>query len=289
MHARTPSRRPTLIAAVVLAAGLPTLLAIVGGCDGCRSGVPAARPHDAGPPPLPTGIVLGVVELAPGAELPSEPEEPPDPRRPPHPPDVCPPPRHDDHQPVHLVQGDRLTGVLVTGSGFAHSPAFTKTVHEVRIEDCRLSPRMIVATRGDTLRITNRTDYPFLPTIGAGGGFLQAMLHDQTRDLPLDHPGVQDVTCGFAAPCGHTDLVVLMHPVHTVSTATGEFRLVAPVGALEVHAWHPLFRDASTNVTVRAGATVRAEIVLTPLPPRPPQPAPPPIQGHPEDQPGVLY
>jgi len=289
MHARPPSRRPTLIAAVVLAAGLPTVLAIGGGCDGCRSGGAAAPTSDAGPPPIATGTVVGVVKLASGAELPSEPEEPPDPRRPPHPPDVCGPPRRDDRQPVRLVHGDRLAGVLVTGSGFSSSPAHTKAVHEVRIENCRLAPRMVVATRGDTLRISNRTDYPFLPTLGGGGGFLQALLHDQTRDLPLDRPGVQEVTCGFAAPCGRAHLVVMMHPVHTVTTGTGDFRIVAPVGSLELHAWHPLFRDVSTRVTVRRGATVRAELALTPLPPQPPAPVAPPIVGHPEDQPGVFF
>ncbi len=277
MHAPMPSRRPSLLAAVVLAAGLPTGLALAGGCDGCRSAGAAGPAHDAGPPPTPTGTVVGIVKLARGTTLPSDPVEPPDPRRPPHPPDVCGPPRRDDRQPVALVAPDRLAGVLVTGSGFSRSPAHSPTVHEVRIDDCRLAPRMVAATRGDTLRLTNRTDYPFLPTLGSGGGFLQALLHDQTRDLPLDHPGVQQLTCGFAAPCGRTDIVVLMHPVHTVTTRTGEFRLVAPVGSLELHAWQPPLPDGPP----RPGPPP------TPLPPPPPLPPTPPTTGHPEEQPGL--
>jgi hypothetical protein len=218
--------------------------------------------------------VEGVVRLAEGVELPSYPLV--TDTNQPAPPASCTPPRTADRQPVALGEGRGLVEVLVAGSEFDATPAEHAPVdHAVTIRDCRLDPPFVVATRGDRISLTNGTDYPFLPGLGSSG-FMQALLHGETRPIALDQGRVMQLGCHFAAACGRTDIVVLDHEVHAVSTASGRFRIERfPAGdGAEVHAWHPLFEDARATVQVRAGEVTRVELVLRPAPP-PPAPPPP--------------
>jgi hypothetical protein len=123
---------------------------------------------------------------------------------------------------------------------------------------------------------------------------MQALMKDETRDFPLETGGIYNVTCGFAAPCGRTDVVVVYHPVHAVTGADGHFRIEnVPAGQeVELHAWHPLFEEVMARVTVAAGHTETLELTLTPVPTPEAPPETPPTEGADdgpaENQPGLF-
>jgi hypothetical protein len=188
---------------------------------------------------------------------------------------------------VRRVEGDQLAGVLITLSDFETDPPYEPATHELFIRDCRLTPALVVATRGDHIRLANETDYPFLPELGTG--MLRAVLRGAPQDIELGEAGIRYLECGFAASCGRTVVVTLHHPLHATTDEGGRFRIEdVPLGdELKVSAWHPLFQEAHRLVTVRAGegpadevATV--ELVLTPAP----SGAAGPPEGTPEPSPG---
>ena len=260
--------------------GLVCLVLLLSGCDGCggtREPTTDPETSDEGPSSG-TTVIEGVVRLAEGEELPSFPENPmvPTPGRADLP-DECTPAQERDRQPVQQASGGGLTGVLIALHDFATVPDHEPVTHEMTITDCRLSPRIIVATRDDTLRITNETDYPFLPNFGSG--LMQALLHENSREVELGQGGVRTLECGFAAPCGRAEIVTLYHPLHTVTDERGHFRIEdVPSGEeIRISAWHPLFREAHETLTVAAGETRTVELVITPAeitpPPEPVEPA----------------
>ncbi len=242
---------------------------VCGGATEVPSGT--VRAHAA---PASTATIEGVVRLAEGAELPRWPENPMTPANRPALPDGCTPPQESDREPVHRVGDGRLAGVLITLANFQGGPAHEPETHELTIRDCRLTPSLIVATRGDTLRIVNQTDYPFMPNFGTG--MLQAVLHEQSRDVELAEGGHRTLTCGFGASCGRAEVVTLYHPLHAVTDEDGRFRIenVPANDELRIGAWHMLFQEANQDLTLQPGETRRVELVLTPAPP----PAPPPPQ-----------
>ncbi len=239
------------------------------------------------------GTVEGVVRIAAGAELPTNPDLR-TPAQPPMP-EACTPPLISDRQPVTMGDDRLLEGILVQASDFSEQAMEQvkrePVTHELFIRDCRLTPRFIPAVIGDTLKLTNETDYPFMPTMG-GGGLMQAVLYQNSREFPLDRGGIFSMTCGFAAPCGRSDIVVVFHPVHTVTGEGGVFRMenVPADEDVSIHAWHPLFEDVSQTVRVGAGETTHIELEITPAP----QPEPPPQEeteeptGPAENQPGLF-
>jgi len=228
-------------------------------------------------------VVEGTIRLADGAELPRyKPEQLG--RRPGQPalPADCLPALESDLEPVSRTPEGLLDGVMVAATGDVDAferelPTYQPQVRDVRIERCRLTPRLVVAVRGDTLRVTNTGDYPFLPTMG-DSPFLRALTRGQHRDFALDQGGVRSLGCGFAAPCGRTEIVVVYHPVFAVTDATGHFRMEnVPVGDhLVFHAWHPLFEEATATADVREGEVAHVELVMRPAPPRPTAPPPTP-------------
>ncbi len=229
------------------------------------------------------------MRLVAGAEAPQYPENPmvPPPGRP-ETPDTCSPPQQTDRAPLQPT-GDRgLNGVLVALHDFGTLPDHDPVTHEMTITDCRLSPRLLVATRGDRLRLTNETDYPFLPNFGTG--VMQALLYESTREMELGQGGVRTLQCGFAASCGRAEIVTLYHPLHDVSDEVGHFRItdVPAGGELRISAWHPLVQEASETLTLRAGETRVIELVVTPAEITPPQ-TPEPREGPAEDDPDILF
>ena len=244
------------------------------GCgDGCdRDGaqqpeepVAAAEPTAGATSSL--GAIDGVVRLAAGAELPSYPLVTGSAQ--PAPPEQCSPPRVADRQPVTAGPEGALGGILIAVSGFDFSllPERQAVTHRVVIDDCRLSPPFVHATRGDQLELVNETDYPFLPVIG-GSPMLQALLQNESRIVALDQGGVRSIGCAFAAPCGRSDVVVVYHPLHVLTDERGRFHLPGvPAGtALSVSAWHPLFREEIATVTLEAGGRAEVSMLLTPAP-----------------------
>lgn len=272
------------------------LVVVLGGCDGCGSTQePGAEPGTegaagGGAADTSHAILEGVVRLAEGAEAPAYPTHPMvPPQGRPAPPEACAPPQQTDRAPLVPAADRALNGVLVAIHDFAAIPAHEPVTHEMTITDCRLSPRLVVATRGDRLRLTNRTDYPFLPNFGMG--VMQALLHEASREVELGEGGVRTLECGFAAPCGRAEIVTLYHPLHAVSDEAGRFRIEGiPAGEeLRVSAWHPLLEEASQTLTLRGGETRRVELVVTPAPVPEAPPEAPPRDGPAEDDPDILF
>lgn len=280
------------------------MLVLLSACSSCNEARPGSEESPEDPratTATPEGFVVlrGVVRLAEGAEVPLFPEAtmqggaglqggaalP----------GECPPPRSRDRMPVRMDASRGLSNVVLTVSDRElryeefmellgpHEPVERPVV----IRDCRLDPPVVAATVGDTLVMSSEHEYPFLPTFGRSG-FMQALLPAEPRRVELEQGGVQAIRCGFTAPCGRTDVVIAYTPIHTLSGEDGRFEL-PPVPAdrpLVIHAWHPLFQEATVELTSGEGA--EATLLLEPAPqPEPPEPPTDP-DARPEDQPGLF-
>lgn len=201
-------------------------------------------------------------------EIGIDPESPPRPK-------YCGPLQASSTRPTTLGEGRVLRAITVAATGDVEhfKSALGKALlderppreHVLTIRDCELSPRAITASRGDTLKLVNEDDYPFMPRV-VGRAFHQVLLRGGPQTIPLDRGGTQAITCGLGATCGRADIVVLHHPVHAVTDAAGTFRLTRVPAGKEVvlHAWHPLFEEATAKVTVAAGQTAKVEIAMRP-------------------------
>jgi len=282
-------RAAVLVAAALIGAS---------GCRGCSSAgsapAPSAAPSVSTPkPPAPQAVVEGVVRLAEGFSIPSYGAEGMEKKILDHVsgaglPGSCTPLQPSDRQPVKLTSDGHLAGVLLAASKFSHQPARAPRVHEVVIRNCRLEPALVVAMKGDTVRVRNEVDYPFMPGLGQQP-VARTLSRGQTYDVVLDKAGVNPLLCGFTAPCGRTDVVVMLHPYYAVTDATGRFRFEDfPAGeTVALSAWHPLFQESRQELRVEPGAHQKLEFALTPLPqpsatPKPDRPSTPtPSSGPP--------
>ena len=209
--------------------------------------------------------VEGVVRLASGSslalrELPQTRNQPPVPKQ-------CRREGKEPAPPVSLEQGNGLRGVTVFATDFSGPTRDTsRRVHDVAIEKCAMTPSFVLASRGDVLRLHNNTDYPFLPKFG-DTNLMRVILRDEQREIPLDFGGHSELRCGFAAPCGVTDVVVFYHRVFTKTAELGRYRLEnVPAGQpVKLHAWHPLYRDTEVTLELRAGETRTVDFVVHPL------------------------
>jgi hypothetical protein len=184
------------------------------------------------------------------------------------PPESCAPPKLDDRLPVRATAEGLLSAVVVAASNFKRQPVRAPIAHEVVIDDCRLTPRTVAAMKGDQLRVRTVVDYPFMPAFGdTTGKSVRTLIPGQTYDVSLDKPGVYPLLCGFTAPCGRADVIVMLHPVHAVTDAEGKFRIdVFPAGeTVTLSAWHPLFQESKLELRVEPGETKNVELVLTPV------------------------
>ncbi|MFW5876675.1 MAG: carboxypeptidase-like regulatory domain-containing protein [Myxococcota bacterium] len=211
------------------------------------------------------GTVEGVVRLAEDEKLPEFSREGLNEKVDVERPDTCPPPKQAEVRPVRLGEGRGLDNVLVSATGFSEAPPHEPTDREVVIRDCRLQPPVVVGLRGDDLVVRNESDHPFFPRIGADP-FMEALIKGQSRAIELERGGSYPLRCGMGAACGRTDVVVLYHPVYDLSGEGGSFRIDnVPAGQeVTLHAWHPLFEEASAKVEVAPGETERLELVLEP-------------------------
>ena len=228
---------------------------------------PLAEPSPPQAESVPFGTIEGVVRLAEGATLPLLEANPMFAARPSADlPADCPPAQESDRQPVQVAAGGGLTNLVIVATGDeAHWPhSGEPQTHRVLFEHCRLSPRMLVAERGDTVHLENPTLFPFFPDLGTG--MTRAVIPTDPVDFVLDTGGVRAVECTFGSPCGRMDIVTLYHPVHAVTTAEGTFRMTnVPAGQdVRISAWHPLFVEAIATARVEAGQTAHVEIVIAP-------------------------
>lgn len=273
-------------------------LAVALGLAGCDSCGPTTGdspvPVDHGMPATAYGTVVGHVTLVAGAELPYYPDYMiPTPPGNAHAPDDCPAPRLSDHTPVRLDEATRgLVGAMVAATEFdvARAPTIVPTTRDIEIRDCLLRPQFVVANVGDTLRLTNRSSYPYFPSAQGYGGMTQAVIHDQApHETQLDHPGITQVACtAFGIACGRTDLIVLANPVWTLTAASGAYRIehIPPGPHVEIHSWHPLFQEASQTIAIAAGETKTVDLVLRPTALPPPAP---PVAPHDPNQIGDIH
>lgn len=221
------------------------------------------------PAPEPTGVIEGTVVLADGAELPRRPDpktsgklaivDPPAP---------CSPIGDADLWPVQLdKEGRGLASVHVALTGMKSTAPAAPRTHELAIEDCRLNRSLLAARMGDSVHIRNASGAPLLPTL-PGDSFMEAILPGGERTVELKRAGQSQMSCGFAAYCGQTDVLVTTHSLFAVTDKTGHFRIEGvPLNVeLTVNAWHPLFSVSKQPLKLTAAASAPLKLALSPSP-----------------------
>jgi hypothetical protein len=196
----------------------------------------------------------------------------------------CTPPKILDSVPMRAAPDGALSGVVVAVSDFKRAPKRAPRTHDAVIRDCRLTPSTIVAMKGDKLRVTTEVKYPFMPAYGPPDA-VRTLMPGQTYEVELTTPGASPLTCGFTAPCGRTDVVVLLHPLAAVTDEQGHFRIDSfPAGErVTVTAWHPLLAESDTQVELSPGEAKSIELTAR-LPDAQPSAQP---GAQPDTQPGA--
>jgi hypothetical protein len=253
------------------------LLALLGACGESAPKQEAAKPpvapesKQATPAPASdfSGEVSGIVKLPAGLALPMA-----------APLDAsagkltvpagCPPVSDEDRRSVsENASTHGLFPVHIAVTQMQAAPPRAPVTHEVSIENCRLTPRLIGAMRGDKLRITNKSQATFLPVL-PGDAFMQGSLPGASREVALEQMGPQLLRCGFAGYCGETVLITVAHSLYAVTDAEGRFTLSGiPLDQeLVVHAWHPLFEVSSLPFKLsKAEPKQQLEFTLKPTAP----------------------
>jgi hypothetical protein len=182
-------------------------------------------------------------------------------------PDECSPPKILDRRPLQLTDEGKLTGVVIAVSNFKkHPPKRKPVVHEATIRDCRLTPSTILAMQGDTLKVTSEVKFPFMPGYGPPSP-VKTLMPGQSYDVELKTLGASPVSCGFTAPCGRTDVIVLSHTLAALTDAEGNFRIDSfpPGEQVTVTAWHPLLQQSEQQIEIAPGETKSIELVVSPV------------------------
>jgi len=94
---------------------------------------------------------------------------------------------------------------------------------------------------------------------------IRTLIPGQTYEVTLDKLGSSPLLCGFTAPCGRTDVVVLSHSLAALTDEQGNFHIDSfPAGErVTVSAWHPLLTASETQVELAPGETKSLELVVT--------------------------
>jgi hypothetical protein len=240
------------------------------------NGPAAPRPEagvqavDAGPPPEFVGVVRGIVRLAKGVPVPLAPvpkmgngqldatTTPP-----------CPALDVSDRQTIRRAdKGGGLSPVHLAITGMSDVPKRSPKVHELFLDACRLRPVLLGAMRGDTVRVTNRSDMPLLPLL-PGDKFMTGMLRNEQREFELTIKGSMPIRCNFGNYCGETTIVSLSHPFYAVTDAEGHFVIeqVPLDQELQIHAWHPLLNVKTVTLKLTKDEREKTiELTVEPTP-----------------------
>jgi len=248
---------------------------------------PSERASDAGPDSgAPSaefrGVVMGVVKLAEGASLPTA--QPPTMNgQPPTSAKPCPTPDASDQRTVaRAAETGGLSPIHVAVTQMKAVPTRAPRVHELFMDACRLRPTMVGALRGDTVRVTNRSEMALLPVL-PGDSYMRGILRGETREFTLDKLGTIRVRCEFGSYCGESLVIALSHPLYAVTDEAGRFHIeqVPLDEELMLHAWHPLFKVASVPFKLTSASPTRVvDLAVQPgaravQPPKPTPTTPP--------------
>jgi hypothetical protein len=252
------------------------MLGVVGSCGKAAAPAPAEKSqavqgaNTPGAPKLPSadfsGVLRGLVKLAPGATLPMAPP----PERPPvNPGGSCRPYAEDDRRVVSQFEGTGgLTPIHLAVTQMKAVPEHKPETHDLHIRNCRLTPAVVGAMVGDELRIVNESDQPFMPVF-PGDPFMRGLLKGESRNIKLERFGPAKVSCGFAGYCGESTVITVAHPLYAVTNERGEFEIKGiPLDQdVMVHAGHMLFEVSTLKLRLtKAQPEQTLEFVLTPLP-----------------------
>jgi hypothetical protein len=253
-------------------------LGMASGCEKKASPKPAAAASEpgaqkqaasaAGKPTADfSGVVRGIVKLAPGAVLPTAPA----PEKPPvNAPPPCRPYGEDDRRIVSLFAGTGgLTPIHLAVTQMTAVPEHKPETRKLFIRNCRLTPALVGAMVGDELQITNESDHPFMPVL-PGDPFMRGLMKGESRTVKLEHVGRARISCGFAGYCGESTVLTVKHPLFTVTNERGEFEIrgVPLDQDIMVHAGHMLFEVSTLKTRLTKAEPEKVlEFLLTPITP----------------------
>lgn len=222
------------------------------------------------------GTVRGIVKLGPGASVPMAPPvlshgvKPPSMA-------PCPPVDENDQRVVsQSKQTGGLSPVHVALTGMHAAPAREPATHELFIDACRLRPTLIGVRKGDQVKVTNRSEAALIPQL-PGASFMRGMMRGETQSFEATRVQTR-VQCSFGSYCGEALVIATTHPLYDVTTPEGFFTIenVPLDQEVTLHAWHPLFEEASATMRLTKQQPEQSvELLLTPAPPKPTQAAAP--------------
>jgi hypothetical protein len=166
-----------------------------------------------------------------------------------------------------LPDGSRpLADALIVVTGFTSFVAETKPNKPITIENCALSTRTIDLTFGQQIEIKNRD--PAVYALEVSKNPMAALMvappgGDPVHVYPKE-PGYSTLIERMQAKYMQADVYALLHPLHTVSSTDGHYRLDGiPVGKLKVNVrLSAINRDVIKDVEILAGVVQKVDIQL---------------------------
>ena len=272
------ARAGTTFSLAHVCVSLALMAGVVSACEKAKAPAPAAKAPEAAEqkaaataPAKPSadfsGVVRGIVKLAPDATLPMVPAPA---KAPANAAPPCRPYGEDDRRIVSKFEGTGgLTPIHLAVTQMKAVPEHKPQTHDVFIRNCRLTPALVGAMLGDELRITNESDQPFMPVF-PGDPFMRGLMKGESRTIKLERIGPARVACGFAGYCGETTILTVAHPLFTVTNERGEFEIRGiPLDQdIAVHAGHMLFEVSTLKTRLTKAEPEKVlEFVLTPATP----------------------
>jgi hypothetical protein len=135
--------------------------------------------------------------------------------------------------------------------------------------DCDFPTHAVTLTFGQRLEVENKTRLVFAPMLEEAPSPALMVAPPELRGDPVriyaPRPGHFTLTDRMGAGYLKTHVYVLLHPLHTVSSVEGKYRIDGvPVGKLEVHARLPQIQaETKQAVEITADAVAKVDLTLT--------------------------